>query len=529
MGNIVDFDSSKLSELIDLLGIRKTWLSILATHISSRPELNYILQNDVFRKTDILDKDLLAGLSIGEIGVLYEYSVSRVDPKSRKDNGQYFTPDDVAIFMADYQSTFPDGIWLDPCCGVGNLSWHLVARQDSPEYFLLNNIFLSDRDELALLIARTLLTAAFQNEITNLFEAIESKFIVFDFLSVADYGDDGVFKTSDELSRIPSHDFVIVNPPYLAVKQDHRFESANAGDLYAYFLENIIKTSRGFISVTPQSFTNAGKFKILRRLLLSKFSDLTIFAFDNVPANIFRGIKFGSKNSNKANSIRAAIMIARPGEGQHRISSLLRWKNDERQALFLLAPYSLSVCTFTEEYFPKIGIGYEKLYELTHQAPKLREICVSQPTDYPLYVPSSPRYYISALKAPVNRASFHTIHFPNAESRDKAYLILNSSLAYWWWRVRDGGMTLSLETLMSTPLSPVVLDENLIQKLGRSEQTNRVYKQNAGQVQENVKHDLKLLTELTEFVMKDFAELLGRTHENSSLNRIRQNSMSDLN
>jgi 23S rRNA G2445 N2-methylase RlmL len=77
-----------------------------------------------------------------------------------------------------------------------------------------------------------------------------------------------LFKTRNELDAIPIHDFVLVNPPYLSTVADSRFETAKAGDLYAYFMENIVKTSKGFISITPQSFTNAQKFDSLRNLLL---------------------------------------------------------------------------------------------------------------------------------------------------------------------------------------------------------------------------------------------------------------------
>jgi hypothetical protein len=83
--------------------------------------------------------------------------------------------------MASYSKKFSSGLWLDPCSGIGNLSWHLIAIQDDPEDFLLNNLLLSDKDELALLIARTLLTISFQNKVKDLFVKIEKNFISFDF------------------------------------------------------------------------------------------------------------------------------------------------------------------------------------------------------------------------------------------------------------------------------------------------------------------------------------------------------------
>ena len=517
MAGILDFDASQLDNLLNKYGIRNTWRGLLASHIQGDKRFAYILETPEFKGAKFFDEDVLSGLSIGEIGVLYEYSVTRVNSDSRKSNGQFFTPDDVAIFMAEFSRKFPSGKWLDPCSGIGNLSWHLVAIQDDPEQFLKENLILSDKDKLALLIARTLLTISFQRKRKDLFNEIAKNFVELDFLSVSSNEKFLNFDTSNSLDGIPQHDYVIVNPPYLATEVDARFETARARDLYAYFMENIIKTSKGFISVTPQSFTNAGKFEDLRRLLLNNYNKITIFNFDNVPANIFRGIKFGSKNSNTANSIRAAITVAQPGRGKRQITSLLRWRSHEREDLFRQAPRHLSSVEFSEVFFPKVSKRFEPLYSQVCQLPRLGGTISRTETPYSLFVPSSPRYFISALKKPVKRASQHEIFFNSAKDRDIAYLLLNSSFMYWWWRVRDGGMTLSLETILSCPLLEFKLNESLIRRLEESETKNKVYKQNAGAAQENVKHPKTLISALNKVVIPQFASLLGDIHENSDL------------
>jgi hypothetical protein len=471
MAGIYDFDAKSLDILLDTIGLRKTWISILARHIEEKPQLEYILNDKVFQKAKKIKVDLINGLSIGEIGVLYEYSIARNDSDSRKSNGQFFTPDDVAIYMAEQAISFGEGIWLDPCSGIGNLSWHLTAIQENPEEFLRNKLILSDRDELALLIARTLFTVSFQKNRKRLFDEIENNFVSFDFLSVADSGSLELFETSSQLSEIPAHDFVIVNPPYLATDVDGRFETSKSGDLYAYFLENIIKTSRGFISITPQSFTNAGKFRSLRKLLLDNYENLTIFTFDNVPANIFKGIKFGSKNSNTANSIRASIVVAREGSGKRRITSLIRWRSSERELLFKSLDKFLSDVPLSDSYFPKVSKKYKKLYMSVRDNKSLGDLCTSNTTKYSLHVPSAPRYFIPALKKPVQRASQKTLFFMSSQDRDYAYMLINSSFMYWWWRVRDGGMTLSLETITSLPLLEFKVDGEVIAALEKSEKT----------------------------------------------------------
>lgn len=515
----IALDVTTLDKFIKKYGIEKTWKSILATHINKRPELVYLLTTPELHDAIEFDVDLIDGLSIGEIGVLYEYSVAKVDRSSRKSNGQFFTPDDVSVFMARYSLEFPNGVWLDPCSGVGNLSWHLAAIQPDPEKFLLTGLVVSDKDKLALLIARTLLTVSFQKKEKKLFHKLESRFIPFDFLSVADSGDLRLFENHKGLDSIPKHDYVIMNPPYLAVKSDSRFETAKSADLYAYFLENVIKSSKGFISITPQSFTNAAKFYELRKMLLSNYKNLTIFNFDNVPGNIFKGIKFGSQNSNTANSIRAAIMIAKPGQGKRRISPLIRWRSEQRDRLFIEASKVLSDVPLSASFFPKVGKNLKTLYVASRKLPVLGDICISSKTPYALYVPSAPRYFIPALLKPAKRSSQKTIYFANKKDRDRAYLVINSSLMYWWWRVRDGGMTLSLETLLSLPVPDFRINQKLLDAIAQSEKQNKVYKQNAGELQENVKHPIELMLRINKIVIPKFATQLLELHQNSDISK----------
>ncbi|QWC15827.1 SAM-dependent methyltransferase [Cellulomonas dongxiuzhuiae] len=518
----MSFDSAAIDHLISQYGLRKTWLSILATALGDREDLTYILESREFSDAEVLKSDLIAGLTIGEISVLYEYSHAMADHRSRKSNGQFFTPDDVAKFMARFATRFPSGRWLDPCSGIGNLTWHLVAQQENPEEFLRHRMVLSDVDDLALLIARTLLTSAFQDQCPNLFHEIRDNFVQFDFLSVPTVDSSAAPNEPSSLIGIPEHDYVIVNPPYLAIKsKDMRFETARSADLYAYFLENIIKTSKGFISVTPQSFTNAAKFQDLRALLLRSFESLEILTFDNIPGNVFRGIKFGSKNSNTANSIRAAITVALPGGGKRRITSLMRWRTAERTRLFEEVEMFLSEAPLTPAFFPKVSGVFLELYKRLDGSPRLASLCQKTRTSYPLYVPSAPRYFIPALKSSVKRASQRVLYFKTDEERDRAYLLINSSLMYWWWRVRDGGMTLSQETLLSLPIPDFKVDDSLVGLLEESERVNKVYKMNAGAAQENVKHPLALVAQINRLIVPDYADRLLLTHENTEFAQAR--------
>lgn len=497
----------KFNSLIDNLGLDKAWYSILATHLLKigRVDLKYILKAVEFKDVEPSAIDYLSGLSIGEISALYEYSLAYTDRDKRKQEGQYFTPDDVAQVMAKKAAVFPKNkIWVDPCCGVGNLSFWLVSNQDNPEDFLLDSIYLVDRDKLALFIARFLLAVNFQNKISRLFEKIAMRFIVADYLSSA---------------NLPKYDYAILNPPYVNVELDARFETGAARDLYAYFLERVIKTSAGFVSITPQTFTNGQKFNSLRKLLLDNFTALNVYCFDNVPDNIFRGIKFGSKNSNSANSTRAGIIVAQKNDGKQifKITPLLRWRVKERQMLLDSVDNFLVAVKPKEDIFPKLNRELVSLYDLAKKQRKIMAHLVSRrPTNYKLIVPSTPRYFISALKHAVERSSFRTLYFYSAREQDVAYLLLNSSYMYWWWRVNDGGMTISERTLLTLPIvEEVGVNQILLNKIEESEKTNRVVKRNAGKDNENVKHDQSLVEEINRYLFPAFASSLRLLHNNS--------------
>jgi hypothetical protein len=500
-----------INTLLEKYGLRKAWANVLAKKInSSKKEYKYILNDQFFDKTEDIDSDLLDGLTIGEVSILYEYSLAYNNRDKRQEEGQYFTPDDVAQLMSKKSDVFPKGIWIDPCSGVGNLSYWLVKRQKNTEDFLLNSIYFIDKDALALIIARTIFTLEFQDYKKNLFIILKERFIVADFL---------------ESENLPKYDYAILNPPYVSTNKDIRFESYKTQNTYAYFIEKVIKTTKGFVSITPQSFTNSPAYEEFRKLLLDKFNKLFIYCFDNVPANIFKGIKFGSKNTNKANSTRAAIIIAIKEKGgikEHYITPLLRWRAIERERLFNDLDLFTVKIELSKRIFPKIDKDLVGLYQKVVDLPKkLEDITQKEYTEYSLQIPSTPRYFISALKKPVDRTSFRTLNFKNQKDFNLAYLLLNSSYMYWWWRVNDGGMTISEKTLLSLPIPEKInIDESIVKDLEISEKENKVFKMNAGKLNGNVKHSFKLIQEINNYMFPQFANSLVRVHRNSIFEEI---------
>ena len=167
----VTFSASKVNRVISALAgatatkteVRNRWLSAVATRVvTARPDIAPALM-DVL-DANLLGTDHLKGLTIGEVSVCYEALLSELDRDRRKSSGQFFTPDDAANFMAKQSESFGPGVWLDPCCGVGNLSWHLTSVQSNPAEFVRSDLILIDRDETARRSAVALIAADYAAE-----------------------------------------------------------------------------------------------------------------------------------------------------------------------------------------------------------------------------------------------------------------------------------------------------------------------------------------------------------------------------
>ena len=482
--------------------INQLRINLLATHLLkhykniSKP----VLTHKDFNNYIIYEEDLLEGLTVGQVSILYEYCLAEYNPSDRKNKGQYFTPDDVAKWMVSHAETFPDGVWLDPCAGVGNLSHWLVSIQPNPEQFITSNLILNDIDPTALIIAKTLLYKNFYHNNENLYNIMSERFTQKNFL----------------IDTLPEYDYVLMNPPYAATDKNDNFVTADSKELYAYFLEQTIITSKGFISVTPQSYTHSSKFKILRKLLLKHFNNIHIYNFDNIPDSIFKGVKYGSLNTNTVNSVRASILVAKNMlKKEYNITPLLRWRRNERNKMFTIVETQCSPQVFTENIFPKNYKTLTTLYNTTRKHKTLSHIISPNPTEHILYVPSTPRYYISATKRKLSRKSFHTLYFNNEKDLNYVYLLLNSSIMFWWWRVNDGGMTLSKTTLLTVPLISFPIKKSLINELEQSENINITVKLNSGLLNENVKHSQVLIKKLNKHIDSVNADSLFKLHNNT--------------
>jgi len=377
----------------------------------------------------------------------------------KKENGVFYTPEDISIFMSEKTKLFDDGkgVWLDPCCGLGILSICLASIQDDPVDFVKNRLIINERDNNQLQIALGNFREKF---------GVEPKSFNEDFLDY-DFGED----------------YIIMNPPYFKYKNS---------DIYAYFLDKASKSTKGFVSINPLSFTNGKKFKETRKNLLT-FNSINLYHFDNIPGCIFYDA-----------SVRVSIIITHNNNDDRRTTGIIRWKSSDRKKMLDNIEDNIDDAILTENIFYKTSKNTNKYIQTT----RLLSNYLCDYSEYPLYIANSPRYFISASTEKLDRTGQIEIFMKDLESYNKALILLNSSYLYWWWRTNDSSMSLTKGTLLTLPWIDVSVNEEIIAEIERSQIENKVYKKNAGKLQENVKHPKTLIGKLNSiFLEKDFIYL----------------------
>jgi hypothetical protein len=494
------FQPTQVTELVKSLSAptqretRVLWLRAVAARVLAlRPDL----AKGLLRILEVhpLDKDLLKGCSIGEIGVCYEALLAQLNSQARRSSGQYFTPDDTAKFMAEQSTQFPPGTWMDPCCGVGNLAWHLAAVQPDPAEFVRDKLILIDRDGVALKTAVALIATDFlaPRDLDGL-SRLQGRTVKRNFLSP---------------QPIPKHDYVIVNPPFARAPVKSMLATGSTRETFAYFMERIAETSSGFVAVTPASYLSAPKFQTLRTILDHSMSGGRVFTFDNVPDTLFRGYKFGSTNTSTTNFVRAAVTVCDPSLKEWETTPILRWKSVSRERMLRKAPELLGYRHIgpTGEWV-KAGPHHEQLWiELQRSSQTIADITVPEETQHRLTVALTPRYFISASFRDLQRGSKANLSFADEIDLNRAALILNSSIPYFWWRVLDGGVTLPRRVLASIPVPRSARGGlELISELRDTEEASVVTKLNAGSINENVKRPKALVRRLDEYLLGEFSK-----------------------
>ena len=467
---------------------------------------------------------------VSAIGNLYEYGLAYADTAAKKALGQYYTPADVARLMgrnlmrvmtgrldddepidaSRLSEAVASSVIVEPSCGCGSLLVPALAEigtvigDAALADLVAHRLVLCDLDGTALSVCSSVLGGAFG------VSPCRGNVMRGDFL---------VGDACERIDTMGMPSYVIMNPPY--GKPDSSMYAGmitrGCNDLYALFVERCVGMSShaGMSAIVPQSFLSAAKFSPLRELLAQR-CDGAVLPYDNVPSPVFCGRKHGITNTNATNSVRAAIVATLPaksdaavtasddnGVGRRRgisVAPMLRFHADEREKAIgddaMSLAYRGRVVDMREAgtSFPKVPLPIAGCYDWLRTLPTIGDVATAVSADaanngMTLWVPATPRYRTSASARRLDRSSMIALRFSDEGSMRLAYLTLNSSIAYAWWRMHDGGITLTRTLCMSIPLVPSPGDDAVAEVFGRLvrlEPSSVHVKMNAGKRNESL-------------------------------------------
>ncbi len=501
-----DYNLEKYKNDIIEQGIESTWSLIC----------DFALKNP---------KNLSTFLHPKNFGELYEIGLALQDKNSKKQSGQYYTPTDVSIVMSTWSLKQNGENICDVGCGTGNLILtylELLGKNKTIKLIKEGRLHLYDFDKIALLICRTSIAFLYGAE---LFYHINSHH--------CDFLDKDIF--------LPENSKVISNPPYsqiINISLNWRQTKVlnETKEYYSSFMEKIFTQAVSAVVISPFTFLSGEKYFSLREIMCENGNGFNI-NFANVPGNIINGRKHGTFNTNTANSVRASITVYKKHDTLKgfRISPLIRFKNSERNRILdanlltNLLPENRQTVSKSNRKFKKVSKELLTIFDkyLEKSNFNLRDFLSNKPTEYLIDMPNTCRYFTTASSKKLNRGGSFLLYLNDPKAYDFIYCLINSSFAYWWWRVYDGGITYPLSLLKTLPVPFNLLKEQdflwfneTAAYLKENENSYLIKKMNAGSIQENIKFpeeirkkiNIKIL-ELLKFNKAD-ADKLIQVHAN---------------
>lgn len=282
------------------------------------------------------------------------YYASRAKQSDKKEKGQFFTPKEIAYFMASFSSVNKKNNIkiLDPGCGIGILSTAVIEK-----------LVLSKNK------INTIELVVFENDV----DIIQFAEICFDYLrqwlkdrnidfKIFLCKNDFILHNSqvlnDHKNSVEEYDMVISNPPYFKINSnDERAITARSviygqTNIYTIFLliaAKLLKAEGELIFLTPRSFCSGNYYKLFREIFFSIINLKEIHLFNSRTAafkkdkvlqeNIILKAKKRKKNDLNTININGEIVIS-SSTGivdinerrirKYNLSNLLNWGSNQK-------------------------------------------------------------------------------------------------------------------------------------------------------------------------------------------------------
>jgi adenine-specific DNA-methyltransferase len=216
-----------------------------------------------------------------------EYACSTSD-KHKKDNGQFFTPKQIADFMGNLASPKSNKISiLDPGCGTGILTCSLIEKQIQKSNITEIELSLFETDENVLTVTQKVIdflaSWLAERNIQLKYQINRTDFII---------ENSKVFNVSTlfGFEKVNQYDYIISNPPYFKIsKTDKRAIAAKElvygqPNIYSLFMgvaAKLLKQDGELIFITPRSFAAGNYFKAFRQSFFNDVSISNIHIFES--------------------------------------------------------------------------------------------------------------------------------------------------------------------------------------------------------------------------------------------------------
>jgi Eco57I restriction-modification methylase len=254
-------------------------------------------------------------------------------------------------------------------------------------------------------------------------------------------------------------DVIVGNPPYVEyskVRGDRKidgedrykiygYKTEGAGNLYAFSTErsfNLLKDGGWLGFIVQQPVVSTQRMRPIRSLLAQNATITLASTYDDRPSKLFDGI----------NHARVAILLSRKQMNSHGANVFTtkyhKWYSEERFFLFEKLVYIPIQCRTLLDYYPKLGTQLEVsvFNKLDPIDRSLSAWLSSQDTEHRVYfkitgvghwmniMTRPPKFYRAGVESSSSREEY--VCFPSEASRDRAFVLMNSTLFYWFYQAR---------------------------------------------------------------------------------------------
>ena len=318
-------------------------------------------------------------------------------------------------------------------------------------------------------------------------------------------------------------DLVIGNPPFISSKtipyKIQGYKTQELSDIYAPCVERtlqLINQKFCYAMVLPPSSQVGEKYTILRNEVTKSLHNIWVSTYTKLPDSLFPSSRLNGHVILIGNNINQS-------DSNIFSTKFMRWTKGYRPFLFENIRYkNIPTKIRTNTNWRKLGsiAETEILERLLSNNYTIRSLS-SNRGDYFLYYKSAVWNYLSTFitippaftlyGTPTEQTNIGCLEFPDASSRNTAFVLSLSKISLLWWVSTGGGFTLTKGVFCSTPIPnqpdilkeieqlSSVIEENLYKTLG--------YRKNKGKWNGN--YDVRKIRHLTDQIDRLILSSIG--------------------